>query len=329
MAIAVDVIAKVTKQLASARDAETKRRACSTLKGWAFDDENFQALRNAGAIPAFVKALREGSSSPVTQFAVDAIWSLSSDKINHTHIVAAGALPILAQLLFSRDKERVVHSAASALVNMVDLETGPPAEISSALLAAGGVDALVGLLPEGDEIYQASDAHQAVTATLAAIAVNFDIGEALVAVPGAVERLVHILRAGARAEAARHAAATLARLAHNSAAGQAAVREAGGIPLLIELCDDALDTWALSDEDCQAAQHAAGALWILSDEPQSKVQIRDSPGALKLLASLLGGRCGHKAEGNAAGALLALGLPCSPADPVSVLTPTWKRREIA
>ena len=75
----------------------------------------------------------------------------------------------------------------------------------------------------------------------------------------------------------------------------------------------------------QAAQHGAGALWILAAEQEAKQAINEHQDARRLLASLLTGKMGKKAEGNAAGALLALGHGLAPqfyvrrADPVSVL----------
>ena len=86
----------------------------------------------------------------------------------------------------------------------------------------------------------------------------------------------------------------------------------------------------------QAAQHGAGALWILAAEQEAKQAINDHQDARRLLASLLTGKMGKKAEGNAAGALLMLGMPRSfPSwesdagsymeDPVSVVTVTMEQ----
>lgn len=102
---------------------------------------------------------------------------------------------------------------------------------------------------------------------------------------------------------ARHAAAILARIAFSNAASQAAVREAGGISLLVELCEDALDNWAMSEDDCQAAQHGAGALWILAVDDACKAEIKQhgQGTALAALAAMIGGKAGPKAAGNAAG----------------------------
>jgi hypothetical protein len=57
---------------------------------------------------------------------------------------------------------------------------------------------------------------------------------------------------------------------------------------------------------------------MLAAEPESKRQIAETPQALRTLATIVGGKAGAKAEGNAAGALLALGVPTR-SDPVSVL----------
>eukprot|EP00966_Prymnesium_polylepis_P242659 5611690-Prymnesium_polylepis.1 len=179
------------------------------------------------------------------------------------------------------------------------------------------------LLPKGVhdfefEVAAESEATQAVAAVLAALAVDPLISDEIRA-QGGIEPLITMVRTGARSMSARHGAACLARMAYNNQASQAAIREAGGISPLVELCKDALDTWAVSEEDEQAAQHGAGALWILAAETESKEAILACAGALATLASMLGGRAGDKASGNAAGALLALLNGSLQTDPVSVL----------
>ena len=306
--------------------------ACNALKASAFLDE-FAELREAGAIPALV-ALLLPSSSPLAQIAADAVWSLSSDKQSHSSIIEAGAIPLLAQQLLTH-VPNLVHTAAITLIQLVDLETGAPPEMTADFVASGGIKGLVQLIPQ-DVLPAPSEAAVAAVSTLAALAVDSAVGDE-VHRHGGIEGLVQLLRAGARAEVARHAAAALARISSNNAANQGAVREAGAIAPLVSLCADALDTWYISDADEQAAQHGAAALWILADDPECRAEILATPDALKVLASMVGGKAGAKAEGNAAGALLAL-LRTSPPrhrDPVSVLTadignlqPTMQRPEV-
>ena len=81
------------------------------------------------------------------------------------------------------------------------------------------------------------------------------------------------------------------------------------------------------DADCLQSTLAAWEKVRLSERhailDQQGLQIADNREALTSLAALLNGRAGAKAEGNAAGALLALGV-CDHSrgwqDPVSVLS---------
>ena len=115
-------------------------------------------------------------------------------------------------------------------------------------------------------------------------------------------------------------------MARNQPAIQVAVRDAGGVEAMIQLVLDSVqpygnNKWTFSEGDMQAAQHGAGALWVLAAESQSRAIINEHAEARRLLASLVGGKLGHKAEGNAAGALLMLGdMISKPEDPCSVVT---------
>lgn len=233
---------------------------------------------------------------------------------------------LCSRLLFAASRDRKAHTlihslvgtAAATLMNLVNMEDGIPTEVRAELLEAGGIEGLVRLLPQGSEVNERKEAARAVAATLAALSVDPEIANEIY-VQGGVERLVAMLQAGARSETARHSAAILGRMAKSSVECQTAIREAGGIEQLAALCEDALDTWAVSEEDEQAAQHGAGALWLLASEPKSCDLIAANAGAVKALASFLDGRYGRKAEGNAAGALLAMSKHISAVDPDSVL----------
>ena len=305
-------IRNLAVSLAEGRDYETKTKACENLKTICFDESSFQAIRKAEAIPALVGALTQ--KPPLASMAADAIWSLSEDPANRFAIREAGGVALGAQLMSATESESVVEVLAVTLTNLIDIETG---DMRTELLAAGGIDALLKHLPTGEDILKASQTSQTVAFTLAHLAVDPVIADQI-RLQGGVALLVEMLSAGARAASARHAAACLARIAHNNSAGHAAIREAGGIELLIDLIQDALDTWALSEDDMQAAQHGAAALWTLAVEPASRAHIMENANGIKLLVSMLGGRAGGKAEGNAAGALLALTSGAT-ADPVSVL----------
>lgn len=308
----------------SSTDPSTRRFASATLKVIAFDDD-FEALREAEAIPAIVMALRAGAASPITQNCADAVWSLSADSSNHAAILRAGAIPLLAQLLFASE---VNHSAVATICNIVDTETGMPHEVGIELVASGGVEALVDLLPEvGAPVSEPSETQHLAVQALAALSVNQDVGVHISRSPQGIPKLIELVKnagsyGGARSQIARHAAAALARVATNQPMHQAQIREAGGIAPLIDLLADSLDKWAATEGDMQAAQHAAGALWVLAGEKESKDLINDHPDARRLLACLVGGKLGKKAEGNAAGALLLLGTPFPTYtwDPVSVVT---------
>ena len=140
--------------------------AAKHLKSLAFDDSNFAAFREAEAIPAIVNALRAGSASPIAQAAADAIWSLSADWANRQILRSAGAIPLLAQLLASADShhtEPMTHSMVLTISNFGDPESGMPQEVSVELAAAGGIEALLRLLPnaeDGEPVLHASETQQ-------------------------------------------------------------------------------------------------------------------------------------------------------------------------
>ena len=90
LSMSVEVICGLANVLTAATSsAEQKRSACSTLKGLAFDDANFPAIREANAIAALILALHGGAASPTAQSAIDALWSLSNDEANHASLMAA------------------------------------------------------------------------------------------------------------------------------------------------------------------------------------------------------------------------------------------------
>lgn len=316
-------IRRACELLSTSKDATEKLNACGLLKAWAFEDANMERLRDSNAIATLIEALHaESWTGPTSQTAADAIWSLSCDPANHPIMLRAGAVPLLAQLLFAASTA-LVSTAASTLVNLVDLESGLPGALAQDVLDAGGIAGLVELLRESvhyEAPLETSEPTQAVVAVVAALAADPAVGDEI-RVHGGVPRLVALLRGGARNEVSRHAAAAIARMAYNNAATQSAVREAGGIQPLIALAEDALDGWALSRDDEQAAQHATGALWVLAADPICKQEMLASRHGLKALATIAGGRAGPKAEGNAAGALLAIMHKDEGSnDPVTVLT---------
>lgn len=330
----LSAISALADQLVSGSAASDRQKAAATLKALAFDDSAFAILREANAVGALVQALRTGHTSPIAQLAADAVWSLSADDDNKPILLAAGIIPILSQLLYSLERTPIVHSAASTLSNLVDVETGVPHQVGAELLTSGGVEALVNLLPKDDAAppWWVSDelsdeelvTQLAVSSVLAATAVNLEVCNEIRQGPGdAIVRLVKMLRG--RTDVARHAAAILARVASSSPAGLAAVRDAGSVAPLIALCREVLDKGATSDADMQAAQHAAGALWILAGNDQtSREQMLATDDAIGALAAMVTGRLGGKAEGNAAGALLALSITSNRAsrdtDPVTVMS---------
>jgi len=118
-------------------------------------------------------------------------------------------------------------------------------------------------------------------------------------------------------------------MARNQPALQVAVREAGGVEALTALLVDSVAPYGAhkfghTESEKQAAQHAAGALWVMAAEPESREMINAHADAQQVLASLLNGRLGPKADGNAAGALLVLGNMAKPKDPCSVVTVTME-----
>ena len=342
---------KHVHRLSLASDSTSRRNACATIKSLAFDDSNFEALLGTEVIEALVRSLTIGVDTEdiaLVRLASDALWSLSADKGHRdVMIMNAGVVPLLSRMLLLRWYPSIAETAAATISNMIDLQKGFPKEVMRSLQGAGGVEGLVELLPVGAPPPHKEEAEGAssVAVTLAALAIDPAISDAI-RKKGGVPRLVEMLRAGARSADARHAAAALARMAHNNGANQAAIREAGGISAILDLCEESLTTLAsgplVSEGVQQAAQHGAAALWVLAADPGCLAEITSPDrNGLQALASMVSGRLGPKAEGNAAGALSAIlsGLRSSRAmsecDPSSVLadfgyesllraaTPSW------
>jgi hypothetical protein len=87
---------------------------------------------------------------------------------------------LLARLLFAQSPT-LVNTVAATLALIVDMEQGLPDEVAAELLAAGGVERLLDLLPSEEEAAfgDAAEAHKALAATLCALAVNPAVGEAV------------------------------------------------------------------------------------------------------------------------------------------------------
>lgn len=331
---------KLAKILEVTTDTTVRRGALASVKALAFDDSRFEDMRDTditnALVSAIAKALAEDDMVSV-KTANDALWSLSADEANHEFMIRAGVMPILGRLLFLHSDPYIPETAAQTLSNMVDLQAGLPREVTHSLHEAGGVEGLIRLLPT-EEDYSTLGAASPAAVSLAALAVDPAIGDEL-RNRGGVEPLVRMLRDGERSVNARHAAAILARIAYNNSTNQTAIREAGGISALLELCEAVVvyDRGPLVSESLQqAAQHSAGALWVLASDKACRDEIARHGRGLQTLTCMIGGRFGNKAEGNAAGALLALldGHAKDRADPKSILDfdvmgyvslPTWSQ----
>ena len=332
-------VKKLAKILDVTTDTATRRDALASVKTLAFDDSRFEELRETDITDALVSAASKAiddNDMVSVKTANDALWSLSADETNHEVMTRAGVMPILGRLLFLHSDPYIPETAAQTLSNMVDLQAGLPREVTHSLHEAGGIEGLIRLLPTEEEDSALGSPSPAVV-SLAALAVDPSIGDEI-RNKGGVERLVQMLRAGERSTNARHAAAILARIAYNNGANQTAIREAGGISALLELCEAVVvyeRVPLVSDSLQQAAQHGAGALWVLATDKACRDEITRQGRGLQTLTRMVGGRFGSKAEGNAAGALLALldGHAKDRADPKSILDdvmgyvslPTWSQ----
>jgi len=336
MIVSVESVPALARILAAPSSTiREKRAACKTLKSLAFDVD-LSAFHEAkdSVLPALMQTLRLPCTDPAAQAAADALEGLSTDVDFHESMRPAIAL--LSHLLSVQHSPAMVHSAACTLANLANVENQPRGgltdeQLASDLLSSGGIDGLLALLPARSEgaqepLLKSSNrtTEQAVCATLAVVAVHPEVGDAIRDKGDITEQLVALLRDGPRSTMARHAAAILARMAHSDPSHTEAVLAGGAIAPLVELCEDAVraagelrwrEDWC--EDLCQAAQHGAAALWILAEGSKGQGQITAHPSALNALASLIGGRMGAKAEGNAAGALLALGRRVG--DPVSVV----------
>ena len=322
-------IQALASQLASSDSKRAQKEACAELKTLCFDDDHFQSIRDTDAIQALVGALASPHME-LTELSADCIWSLSADPENHNPIINASALVLLARCLTSNSPS-LAATAAASIMNLVAIGDGIPQEARKELLEADGIKGLVRLLhSEGALCDQQStkEASLAVATALSMLAIDPQVGEEI-RKTGGVGSLVPMLRQGANSELARHAAAILGRMAHNNLTSQQAIRDAGGVSALLELGAEAMHgqvEWrapagdGLSNAQQQAAQHSAAALWTLATEPESRKEILYHGRGLEILASMIGGRAGEKAEGNAAGALLALlPAPGETDDPNTVL----------
>ncbi|KAG1673412.1 hypothetical protein FOA52_002177 [Chlamydomonas sp. UWO 241] len=228
-----------------------------------------------------VRKLGDASQTEAHQ-KIEALCRNRDDPGIHAAVVAAGAIPLLLQLLEPGSATLARKSAAATLTYLARTP-----EIAVAITTAGAIPRLVQLLEPGSEVQRGA------AGVLSNLALNSQ-NRATIAAAGAIPRLVQMLGSGSPdAVQCRAAVAlmSLAMLAENAVT----IAAAGATPLLVQL---------LSGPPNQA-QRAAGALRTLTGGPENtdnKVTIA-AAGAIPLLMLLLAPGLPALAQDDAVGAL--------------------------
>jgi hypothetical protein len=270
---------KLWVQLLEMATDAVKEVAATTLRLLADDSSAHAHLEMAGSAVALVRALRSGTESlklPV----VTALYHLS---LGDVEIAAAGAVPVLVELLTDSDVD-VVDQAVAALRD-ISCNQSHRAD----LVKAGAIPPLVRLLKDGADGVQGDAA--AVLCNL--VNGNADNTAATVAA-GAAPLLVQLLIDGTD-DAQDCAARTVMSMVYHEEQ-QDAIVEAGVIAALVQL---------LSDGPEDAKVFAAGALWSLAASNYAYVQSMIAEGAIPSLVQVLSDTTDNTQE-YAAGALKSI-----------------------
>lgn len=306
-------IRQIATRLAITTDPLSKLEACKKLKAYSFDDDHFQAMRDADAIPSLISTLSNTSKPhlPLIQLAADAVWSLSADRDNCKIMLQERISGILAHLIHSNESVPVTATAVATLNNLMQHELTREAKVD--FVDAQGVQGLLNMVSKTNSSSNPhcfnSEAMLSVVTALSSLSLE-PIAVKELEKHGAIVHLIRMLDCGTTLEIAGHVAAILARMATVDDVHRVAICDAGGVASLIALCEDAVRQCEVSGvfswKQHQAAQHGAAALWTLASNSKCKEEVIASQQGLRALAWMLSGRAGMKAEGNAAGALLAI-----------------------
>lgn len=223
-------------------------------------------MAQLGRIPVLVRRLRRGSPGQQAAAASE-LWHMPVEGAVADALVAAGAVPILVQVLStSRSGDHHLKCEAASILTCLAINSEQRAE---AIVAAGGPAALVQLMRS-----DSADLQQSAAGTLMQITAAADAAAAPVAAAGGIELAVQRLTSSSRVQVAEASAALLANLANTrrSESFRQAIHAAGGIPPLVadlqRGSSDMLHEGALkaihhlapdSAERCQAIAAAGGA----------------------------------------------------------------------
>lgn len=147
---------------------------------------NRKPMASAETIPRLVLKLKKGSHVAKTD-AAGRLCSLAADGVNRAPIAAAGAIPLLVQLLELDDvkSDTAKINATGALRSLAAIKT-----FKRVIVAAGAVRPLVQLLTAHTEAIQIN-----AIATLSNLALE-DENKALIAVAGAIPLLMQLSMEG-------------------------------------------------------------------------------------------------------------------------------------
>jgi hypothetical protein len=264
-------IASIVRTLGADTRPEEQRRALAAVAGMCYgqDRSTLAALTGAGAIPALVKLLKAGRTTEVHRIAAGALWDLAEsreargtitchpdgDAISSAasaSIAAAGAIPLLVQLLVPGTPGEVQEVAAGLLCDLALM-----AENAVDVVTAGAIPRLVQLLAPDSPVQVQRKAAEA----LSNLAQRTADMETIVG-GGAIPRLVQLLGPGFPVEVQRNAANALTNFVEAAldSATISKVTAAGATAPLLQL---------LGPGTQARAQHAAAltlqTLYHLSD----------------------------------------------------------------
>ena len=220
-------------------------------------------VASAGAVAHLVTVLRQ-SSQQAAAAACAALSQLAEQPTHRASILKAGALaPLVRQLRMGLTEAKV--SACLTLASLCAANT----EVQGAVLAAGAVPVLIGMLHSGK-------AQMAASCALARLCGSRETQDAI-AEAGGIPLLLSLLN-GVNVQAQVHAAAAVAALARDNPETQLSIFKAGGIGPLLAL---------LPTRSTQAQANGACALARLARYNRDNQEAIARQGGIQPLLNLL------------------------------------------
>jgi vacuolar protein 8 len=264
---AENVIPHLVQLLKEEGSAQLKENVAGLL--WRLAEhsgENRNAIAGAGVIPDLVLGLKDGCDATDVVTA-GLLAELARDPQERMNIAAAGAIPLLVQLLKQCSSSATRHQLVLALWRLATDNT----EYQKTIAAAEAIPHIVPILMDD------GDAIKEVAAGLLAELTRGSEERKSVAAAGAIPLLVQLLKQLPRGGARYQIELALWRVATDNTENQKAIAAAGAIPHIVPF---------LRDGAFATKEVTAGLLAELARGPEERNSIASS-GAIPLLVQLL------------------------------------------